>query len=276
MSETKFMIYTLAAVFLLTFIHMFHDTIFTFYSPEYYVAIHTLLEFFSIAVSACIVIHGWRKFSRTQSSSFLLLSVIFFLTGMTDLFHTLSFKGMPDIFTTSSIPKATWFWIIARIIESIFILFFLLVPDRKIHLRARRWLFTISTIFLMITVLLVFSFETTLPTLVIEGKGTTTLKNQLEYLVSFLHFFAIIITLHRYHLLKQNHYLYCSLAFTFLFLSELVFTIYASIYDLYNFTGHIFKVIGYYFIMKGFLFERKVELGHEKIENKNEKWSNII
>src|SRR5699024_4562546 len=40
--------------------------------------------------------------------------------------------------------------------------------------------------------------------------------------------------------------------FTILFLSELIFTIYRSVYDIDNFSGHLYKVVGYFFIMKAF------------------------
>ncbi len=85
-------------------------------------------------------------------------------------------------------------------------------------------------------------FEGSLPLLVIEGKGTTVLKNSIEYFVSLILFVSLIISLYHYYLEKSEEKLYFALALVFLLLTELIFTIYQSVFDLDNFLGHVFKV----------------------------------
>jgi PAS domain-containing protein len=247
--------YTLVSVLLLILIHIFQPHILTIYNPENYLGFHTILEVLSITLSAYIFLYGWRMFATTKMRSYLILATIFFLVGMIDLFHTLTFNGMPYFFSDSSIPKATWFWVIARSIESIFILIFLLLPNKQLKRDNRPIVLTLSCLIIFAIVGFIFTFENSLPALVIEGKGTTFLKNIIEYFISFLHFVAIVLMLYRYYINKKESYLNNALAFTFLFLSELVFTIYQSVYDLDNFIGHIFKVCGYYFIVKGFFYQ---------------------
>lgn len=254
MTEGKFMLYTLAGVLFLSTFHIFDAQILMFYDPNNYVGFHTILEFFSISISASIFLFGWKLFEATRSRNFLFLSAVFFLVGLTDLLHTLTFKGMPYFFTESSIPKATWFWVIARSIEAFFILIWLVPPDRRASRRAHHLMFFLCTVFIAAIAFFIFQHENKLPLLVIEGNGTTTLKNSIEYVVGFLHFLAIVLMLYRYYIHKKENYLYSALAFTFLFLSGLVFTIYQSVYDIDNFIGHIYKSIGYYLLMKGFLF----------------------
>jgi hypothetical protein len=265
MTEGKFMFYTIAAVFFLLLIHIFQAQILILYNPINYVAFHTVLEFFSISISVSIFLYGWKKFEDSKSRSYLLLSVIFFLVAMTDLLHTITFKGMPHFFTESSIPKATWFWIIARMLESSLILLFLLLPDKKLKHDSRPIILFSCMVFIILMAWSIFYYEDRLPLLVIEGKGTTFLKNTIEYMVSSLHLIAIILTLYRYYIDKKELHLFNALAFTFLFLSELIFTIYQSVYDLDNFSGHILKVIGYYFLMKGFLY---YPLSKEKLDHR--------
>jgi PAS domain-containing protein len=264
MTEGKFMSYSLAAVIFLIAIHLFHSQLLTIYNPLNYLGFHTILELFSISISASIFFISMRMFKKNQLRSSLLLGATFFLVGMIDVLHTLTFKGMPFFFSESSIPKATWFWVIARVIEAVFILVLLLVPDRKISKKFGPITFLFCTSFIISIAFFIFQSENHLPALVIEGKGTTLLKNTIEYFVSFLHFVAMVLVLYRYYIDKKEDHLYQALAFTLLFLSELIFTIYKSVYDLDNFSGHIFKVIGYYFIMKGFLFiptsVKKIEL----------------
>ncbi|MHC0036152.1 MASE3 domain-containing protein [Pseudoneobacillus sp. C159] len=254
MTESKFMGYTLFSVLIFILIHIFQPHILTIYNPMNYLGFHTILEVISIALSAYIFMYGWRMFATTKMRGYLMLSTIFFLVGVIDLFHTITFNGMPYFFSDSSIPKATWFWVVARSIEAVLILVFLLLPNKQLKKDFRPAVLTISCFVLLFIIGFIYHYEKSLPSLVIEGKGTTLLKNTIEYFVSFFHFVAIVLMLYRYFMDKKESHLYNALAFTFLFLSELVFTIYQSVYDVDNFVGHIFKVCGYYFIMKGFLF----------------------
>ena len=254
MSEGRFLVYIVAAVILLMLIHLYHADLSSYLNPENYLAIHTILEFFSIAVSFSIFSYGWKVFGFSKSRRILLLSFLFFIVGTLDLLHTLTFKGMPFFITESSIAKATWFWVSARIIESLMMVLVLVLPERKLQKDRRRSCLAICMAIIAVLMFVFFKYEQSLPLLVIEGKGTTILKNLIEYSVSFLHFISIVISLYFYNEGKNGQHLYVALAFTFLFLSELVFTIYQSVYDIDNFTGHLYKALGYFFIMRGFYF----------------------
>jgi hypothetical protein len=254
MTEGRFLTYTLTSVMFLIFVHLFHAQLLLMYNPANYLGFHIILEFLAISISGSIFLYGWRVFRLTRSRSFLLLSAIFFIVGMLDLFHTLSFNGMPYFFSDSSIAKATWFWVIARTLQSVLILVVLLLPDKRLNRDIRPTASILCVTFLIGITIYIFQNEANLPALVIEGKGTTTLKNSIEYFVSALHFLAIIIVLYRYYIDKREGHLFKALAFTLLFLSELIFTIYQSVYDLDNFIGHLYKVLGYYLIMRGFQY----------------------
>jgi hypothetical protein len=254
MSEGRFLVYIVAAVMLLMLIHLYHADLSSYLNPENYLAIHTILEFFSIAVSFSIFSYGWKVFGFSKSRRILMLSFLFFIVGTLDLLHTLTFKGMPFFITESSIAKATWFWVSARIIESLMMVLVLVLPERKLLKDRRRSCLAICMAIIAVLMFVFFKYEQSLPLLVIEGKGTTILKNLIEYGVSSLHFISIVISLYFYNEGKNGQNLYVGLAFTFLFLSELVFTIYQSVYDIDNFTGHLYKALGYFFIMRGFYF----------------------
>lgn len=254
MTERRFLIVILSAVLLLMLIHLYHSTLSAYLNPENYLAIHTILEFFSISVSFSIFSYGWKTFSKTKSRKILILSFLFFIVGLIDLLHTMSFAGMPFFITESSIAKATWFWVSARMIEALMMVIVLLLPDKELEKDPRIASLALCTMVFVTIATVIFKYENSLPLLVIEGEGTTTLKNLLEYGVSFLHFISIIISLYYYNEGRNGQHLFVALAFTFLFLSEMIFTIYQSVFDIDNFTGHIYKAIGYYFIMKGFYF----------------------
>ncbi|MCL6570573.1 MAG: hypothetical protein K6T88_02660 [Bacillus sp. (in: Bacteria)] len=198
--------------------------------------------------------YAFKNYGVTRSSRMLLLSFTLLMVGTLDLFHTLSFKGMPYFITESSIAKATWFWVTSRFIQSVLILAILLIPDRKLKRDYRFVVFFLGFVISIAIGFLIIYFEKSLPLLVVEGKGTTMLKNGIEYVVSFIQFASLIITLYQYYLEKSETKLSLALAFVYLLLAELVFTIYQSIFDLDNFLGHIFKAFGFYYILRSFYF----------------------
>ncbi|WP_413307361.1 MASE3 domain-containing protein [Bacillus sp. 1P10SD] len=256
-TEGRFILFSILAIVLLMVMHVFQAQIAVFYNPANYVGFHMLLESFSIATSAAILLYGLKSYEKNQSSRMLLLSFTFFIVGTLDLLHTLSFKGMPYFFTESSVAKATWFWVSARFFQSLLILATLFIPERKLS-RDYRPLAILAGTTIAITVgILIIYYEKTLPILMVEGKGTTLLKNGIEYGISFILFVSLIRTLYQYHLEKSEATLSLALAFVYLLLTELVFTIYQSVFDLDNFLGHIFKSLGFFFILKSLYFSNR-------------------
>jgi hypothetical protein len=257
MTEGKFLIYTVSAIFLLMAIHIFQPQLNSIYNPDNYVGFHILLEVLSISISAAIFFYGLKGFGETKSRRMLLWSFTFLIVGLLDLLHTITFKGMPHFFTDSSVAKATWFWVISRAIQSFLLLLIILLPDRKV----RRDYHKIAILTGILAVILigvgVITLERQLPLLMEDGKGTTSLKNGIEYFISLIQFFSLIITLYKYHIEKSAEKLAIALALVFLLLTELIFTIYQSIYDLDNFSGHVFKVLGFYFLLKSLYFPNK-------------------
>jgi hypothetical protein len=259
MSEGKFLTYTVSAIILLMAIHIFQPQLYSIYNPDNYVGFHTLLESLSIAISAAIFFYGVKGFGETKSTRLLLLAFTFLTVGLLDLLHTISFKGMPHFFTDSSVAKATWFWVISRGIQAFLILLVLILPDRKVNGDYRRLAILLGILIVFFIGFFVIRFEKTLPLLMNDGKGTTSLKNGMEYVISFIQFLSLIITLYKYHMEKSKEQLGIALALVFLLLTELIFTIYLSVYDLDNFSGHVYKVFGMYFFLKGFCFPTKVK-----------------
>ncbi|WP_158587541.1 MASE3 domain-containing protein [Neobacillus notoginsengisoli] len=259
MTEWRFLVYVMGAVMALLGIHVFHPQLVKIYDPVNYVSFHALLELSSISISFLIVLYCWRKLEQNKSAKLLILLFAFFTVGMVDLLHTLSFKGMPHFLTESSVAKATCFWVFARMVEAALILTVLVMPEIRVRKDWRKHVLAASFLLVIVIAAVVFTFENSLPVLVVEGQGTTSLKNGLEYFISFLHFLSLIVCLYRYYLEKSTTYLNLALAFTYLFLSEMIFTVYQSVVDLDNFSGHIFKVLGYYFILKGLYLLLKPE-----------------
>ncbi len=132
----------------------------------------------------------------------------------------------------------------------------LLLPDRKI----KRGIGTISLLVGFFLTIMLSSFiilqESNLPLLVVEGEGTTLIKNGIEYVISVFLFISLVVCLYQYYLKKEEATLYFGLAMVFSLLTELIFTIYTSVFDLDNFLGHIYKVFGFCLILKACYFAK--------------------
>ena len=76
---------------------------------EQYLSLHSLMEAFSVIVSALIFAVGWNAFSEERSGSLVLFSCAFLGVGLLDLVHLLSYPGMPVFVTESSGQKSIWF-----------------------------------------------------------------------------------------------------------------------------------------------------------------------
>lgn len=179
-TETKFLFYTVSAIFLLMMVRIFLSEIYTIYNPDNYVSIHSFLEIICISISVTIFLYGLKKYSTTKSLTLLLLAFTFFIVGTIDLFHTLSFNGMPFIITASSVQKATWFWVTARVIQTILMLTLILLSEKKLKRDYRLITLVVGVVLTATVGFIIISFEKALPMLVIEGKGTTMLKNGIE------------------------------------------------------------------------------------------------
>ncbi|MCL4424390.1 MAG: GGDEF domain-containing protein [Firmicutes bacterium] len=222
------------------------------YRPEQYLSLHTILEFLSIIVSfatASVIFLTRRHISHLDQ---MILALTFLIAGSIDLFHTLSYKGMPVFLTPSSAPKATTFWMIGRLVASSGFLAasFAFYRDYRFNFRLI-WGVLISLFFIAFVLVLVTYYPHYLPAMYVEGQGLTFLKKVLEYVVVFLLGLAASFYLaglgrpgQSQARIEEGKTL--AIAHVISIFSELSFTLYLNVYDLYNLLGHLYKVISYY------------------------------
>jgi hypothetical protein len=132
------MIVGIAFLFFLITI-LFRDELYFVAKGEHYLSLHTILEFFSITISFAIAIQGWMIFPHHLSRHRLWYSGTFLAIGMIDLLHTLSYKGMPGlIITGSSVQKATWFWITARLTQACMLFLIMFFPNKQTNTKQEK------------------------------------------------------------------------------------------------------------------------------------------
>ncbi|EMI11540.1 putative bifunctional diguanylate cyclase/phosphodiesterase [Anoxybacillus gonensis] len=222
------------------------------FKQNHFLSLHTLLEFFSITVAMAIAFQGWISFPQALSRRRLRIATTFLAVGCLDLLHALTYKEMPGIvFADSSVQLATSFWLAARLTQAIFLLLAFLLPDGPIQQNEKLLGFFVPLLYVGILSMSIVHFADSLPPLVVEGLGTTPLKNGVEYVVTTLHIITIVLLIRHYKEKRLAPTLDVIIGFVFLFLSELIFTLYRHVYDVLNVFGHVYKVIGFSYFLRG-------------------------
>ena len=158
-----------------------------------FLALHTVLEFLSVLFSFAIftlIFHVYRPNPRLRH---LVLASAFFIGGFLDIFHTLSYKGMPDFFVPNSAAMPTTYWVIARIVMAIGFLWAALIKPGRAA-RISRWFLLALSLAVSVLFFYIVTFRIDmLPEVYIEGQGLTPLKIQVEYAIIALQAAAVAL-----------------------------------------------------------------------------------
>lgn len=222
------------------------------YNTNNLVFIHSLLEIFSMTVCFSISLYGWKAFDDTTRRRFLWIPFIFMAIGILDLFHFMTYPGMPYFITESSLEKTAWFWVAARSTAAASLLFLLFSRNKKTDFKNKNVLSFFTVFYLFTIVTIIYLFEKELPMLIISHGGPTNFKNTIEYFISFLLLLSLIKSYKIYQQSKQTSDLELVMAISLLLLSELTLTIYSNISDIYVVIGHLIKTFGYFYILKAY------------------------
>lgn len=211
-----------------------------------YTWLHTFLETLSIVVAWMVFGVAWNAYSRERAGNILVLAIGLMVTGVIDMAHTLSFKGMPDFFTPSDPEKAINFWLAAR---ACFALTLTTVALRRWTPLARpRVRHLAAACGLAVAAFVVWAgvlHQHTLPRTFIAGQGLTPLKIATEYLIIGMLALPALIFLRdaRRGAQYEARTLFAAAAISIL--AELCFTLYSDVTDIFNLLGHVYKAIAY-------------------------------
>ncbi len=217
-----------------------------------YLAWHMLMETTAIAVAALVFAVGWNTHWLHPQRNVLLLACAFLGVAILDFSHMLSFQGMPDYVTPSDPQKAIHFWLAARDLAAFALLLAAWLPwpppgsSDATPLRLGRFVPLLVVLALVAVAHWVFFWHPHwLPETFVPGQGLTAFKRAAEYGLIVVHLLTAGVLLVR---LRQpsgcNVPLLLGAVLTMV-LSELFFTLYASVTDTFNLVGHIYKVVAY-------------------------------
>jgi signal transduction histidine kinase/PAS domain-containing protein len=217
-----------------------------FVSLYSYLLYHSLVEFFTIAISFLIFVIAWNSKKYLDNNFLLFIGITYFFIGLLDLFHTLAYGGMHVFPSFTGANLGGQLWIAARYMESISLLLALLFITRKLNYKLQFILYSIITILILLTI---FYWEI-FPVTFIEGLGLTTFKIVSEYVISAI-LLLVIFLLHLYRKeFSRNIFMLINISLFLTILSELSFTLYVDIYGLFNQIGHFLKLLSFLLIYK--------------------------
>ncbi|MCM2264275.1 MAG: ATP-binding protein [Desulfuromonadales bacterium] len=205
-----------------------------------YLLFHVVVELFSIVLAAAVFTIGWNTRRMVQSPFFLVLASGFLATGLIDLLHTLTFKGV-GVLPLAGSNVSIQLWIVARALEAATFLVVALHLGRPLRFSPWFWLWSFSGVALLLT-LSIWPLQV-FPQCFVEGVGLTPFKIACEYLISAVLAAAAILIWRRWDHLGTRLGGMLLAALIFNIVSELSFTLYLDPYATSNFIGHIFKLV---------------------------------
>lgn len=244
---------------------VFEYEIYTIFSSVNFLTWHTVFEFISVVFAFIIFNNCYYSFKHTKRMRLLILSSTFFIVGFIDFLHALSYEGMPFTFAPSSIKMATTYWVFARLIMAIGIFISSIIPFFKQSKIDEKVAITFNCL-LTFTIFYIVTYKIdTLPPLFIDGKGLTRLKIYLEYFIMLLQVLAIINFIKTYEKNSNRYLIILSSGLVLMIFSEGLFTLYRSVYDTFNFLGHLYKVLGFYLIYHS-IYKYNIDLPYKKLK----------
>lgn len=255
---------------LIQVVSVFSPPLYTLRGMANYAPLHTVLEVSAIVVSCLVFATGWVVYQKEGSGNMMLLACCFLGVALLDLMHTLSYAGMPDWITVSSPEKAINFWLAARLAAALAMLSVACLPNRDLNNAGSRWLILAATVCLVAMACWIgLGHQNWMPHTFIEGEGLTAFKKNCEYLLSSVYallafrFFRKADTRHFYDVAGLFG------ASATMAMSEVFFTLYADVTDIFNLLGHIYKVIAYGLVYKA-VFMNSVELPYQRLYQSNQ------
>lgn len=228
---------------------------------NYYV-FHSLAETFScfIAMGILIVSIHTNRISKNRFFMFLGIGYVFIL--ILDLFHTYSYSDLMML-SNEVYDMDTKFWIASRGVELVTLLISFIFLFKKDVRSNNYFIFMVYFVFVGFIIYDIVYLQLFIPVMRTPEDGITNAKIYAEYIIAFGFFICCLIVFLARKNMDRNLFVMIEAALVCKVISELFFTLYGDVTDIYNMLGHIFKVGSYYFTYMGIIvngLERPFEM----------------
>jgi len=205
---------------------------------------HGFAELFSISVAWAVFFLVWNTRHVTDADSLVFIGIAYFFIGLVDLLHTLAYKGMGVFSSHWGANLPTQLWILARYMESVSLILFPTLFQKKSRPALMFACWAGATGLLLSTIF----YWQVFPDCYIEGVGLTRFKIISEYLICILLSMAFVFLYLRKDMIDAVVFKLLAVSILMTICAELAFTFYVSVYGFSNLLGHFFKIISFYLI----------------------------
>ncbi len=198
---------------------------------------HTLAEGITILIGFAIFAILWHTQEKRGQAFYLIVGISLVSVGTLDAFHSFSYPG--SNFLPSSTNLGTQLWVSSRLLQAVS--FFAAVVWGRAKVDKNRLLIFYM---LLTAVLLAIIYRTNwFPLGFVEGKGQTSFKLAMEYLVCLFSLAALLWMLKGDLGLPKKLEFYFIIGLFLNVISEIIFTFYANAYAISNYLGHWIKIL---------------------------------
>lgn len=215
-----------------------------------YLPLHTLLETIAIVVAAMVFTVGWHTYQGQADFRTVFVSCLFLGVAVLDFSHVLSYQGMPDFVTPSGPDKTIDFWLAARSFAAVALVAAALLPSSRAPAEFRFSLLAAVALAVIALHIVFLFFPHWVPDNFNEDTGLTRYKIGFEYVLVLLYSAAALLLWRRSVKSQRVDTLYLAVAASIMALSELLFTYYMNLFDIYNVSGHLYKVLAYIYLYR--------------------------
>lgn len=242
----KLILTLMISVFLYIIAAIYNDAFMNLVSIADYLTWHIIFEFTSILVAFSIFTVTFFVYEESANLRMIILGSSFLVMGLLDAFHTFSFAGMPEFFVPNlTANRATTLWILARSLGGLGILIAMAIPRTLKSNLPKKVFAIITTGFSILLFIIVTYYPNLLPSMHNEDGSLSNLKIIMEYIIILIMIATFLVILYSYNKTSRRIDHQFMVAIIFLVFSEFSFTNYGSVYDVYNYIGHIYKVIAF-------------------------------
>ncbi|MEH0166804.1 EAL domain-containing protein [Paucibacter sp. JuS9] len=219
--------------------------------PADHASVHLLLEMFAVVVSVMVASMAWHAAGRQGAGKPKLLLYGFTVVAGVDLFHAISFDGMPSLLSDAGTAKAIFFWLCGRTIEVVTVL----LVAARLEPPGRRGVWLALAVLTIAVLFLVGTFRLdALPTIFVVGTGVTPFKARLEYVLLAANLAAGAWLFLRSRSEEQPRLIWLATACVVTGIGELAFTTYVATSDFLNLFGHLYKLLSYSLIYRAVFY----------------------
>ena len=218
---------------------------FYFISRSNYLIFHSLVEISTIVVAFSIFIFVLNVRPYFDNDFFEMIGIGYLFVAVIDLLHTLAYQGM-GVFGENTTNLATQLWLAGRFLQSATFLLALLFLKRRLN----RFLTLLA--FAVVTSILVASIFNwgLFPEAFRVDTGLTAFKKISEYGMSLAMLISGVFLYRVRKAFESNVYRLLIASILSAIVAELSFTVYATVFDIFNFIGHIIKFLSFYFMYR--------------------------